>query len=575
MNTENNKLIDCSDIYAEEVEQTIKRLKRFREAWLSSSDYSPELFQYADPDFYFYRFAIDRQENNTNFFLKTVLCRVMERYGIPFEVTSNMHDSPFDFIISGEEGRIGYRFDDFNCNENVNAIVKANNIKEVVILRPFKSGAPDKWISRYNELYKKEGLKQKVISLEAFFNKHFSTVEYGTFVSFVEQYLLEAKEITGYKSIKFLSSMNLATQKVFEEKELAEWDYCNKSFQIIDDNNEKVRNYLYLADNPFDLSILQTMEENYLSGGLYKALIGRNEFAESFITSEWLYHSLKGKPNFDYTSIISGYLKSIEQLLYAIVMFNVDNGCKITLSSAESVIADAISKNVVIYKRRRGPNKWMVVPTSDESKGYKYIDLISTQINYMDKSIGTFEYFLRNNPHIFVDPTKYKAIADMVCCFRTECRNGYFHTHNLKDESIVEKTRSNAIYLYYVLLGGCIIPEEKKKDLGISSEDWFDELCKKIREFRHYGGNFIFEYDDGRRLNLVFDRLNNTVEYTEDGIEHYEKLLFLKVEDFSMAAYEKLDAGISEEQKVYLTRDSLPARIFGVHRDKRLQEITF
>ena len=238
MNTDNNKLIDCSDIYAEVVKQTIKRLKRFREAWLSSSDYSPELFQYADPDFYFYRFAIDRQENNTNFFLKTVLYRVMERYGILFEYPSN--DSPFDFIISGEEGRTGYRFDDFNCNENVNAIVKANNIKEVVILRPFKSGAPDKWISRYNELYKKEGLKQKVISLEAFFNKHFSTVEYGTFVSFVEQYLLEAKEITGYKSIKFLSSMNLATQKVFEEKELAEWDYCNKSFQIIDENNEKV-----------------------------------------------------------------------------------------------------------------------------------------------------------------------------------------------------------------------------------------------------------------------------------------------------------------------------------------------
>lgn len=187
----------------------------------------------------------------------------------------------------------------------------------------------------------------------------------------------------------------------------------------------------------------------------------------------------------------------------------------------------------------------------------------------MDSSIGTFEYFLRYNPKIFNNSQLANMISDMVCCFRTECRNSYFHIHNLKNWDTVEKTRSNALYLYYILLGECIIPEEKECELGINSTDDFDELCKKIREFRHYNSEFIFEYADGRTKNLIFDFINNTVEYTDDGVEHYQSLLFYEVDEFSLEAYENLDDGIREEEKVYLTRETVPTRIIGVYRDHR------
>lgn len=127
----------------------------------------------------------------------------------------------------------------------------------------------------------------------------------------------------------------------------------------------------------------------------------------------------------------------------------------------------------------------------------------------------------------------------------------------------------------YVLLGGCIIPNNKTAELCISEGDAFDELCKKIREFRHYNTDFIFEYENGKKRNLVYDFINNTVEYTDKGVEHYESLLFYEVDDFSMETYEKLDAGIREEQKVYLNRANLPIKIFGVHRDKHLEEIVW
>lgn len=192
----------------------------------------------------------------------------------------------------------------------------------------------------------------------------------------------------------------------------------------------------------------------------------------------------------------------------------------------------------------------------------------------MDSSIGIFEFFLRNNPHIFIDPNLAKVICDMVSCFRTECRNGYFHTHNLHDTSIVDKTRENAILLYAILVG-CIKQTKVKKDkLGISVEDEFDSICKEIRKIRHYSPNFIFEYADGSKKLMIYDFINNTLEYTEDGIEHYESLIFFDVEDFSMETYEKLETSIRDEWKYLLTRDNLPNRIYCYDRKKRIHEVS-
>lgn len=577
MNTSLKK-VDCTDIYTEETEKSLKTLKRFREAWLrSSSGWNLEIFQYADPDFYFYRFAIDRQERSTKSLLTSIMYRVMERYGLSFDVPDDRRNVPFSFIMHVNDQTLGYKYDDFYENEDVNAILENYNVDSAFIIRTWKAGRSDEWIARENAHYLEDGAKVQAIKIEDFFNTYFAEGEYDLFIACMDKYLKMAREITGYKSIGFLSSMNLAAQKVYEEKVLADWEYDSYHYQIIDSSNKKIRKYLYLSSNEFPKSTLHVMSVNYLDRGLFKTMIGSNEYAESFITSEWLFHSLDGKKNFDYTSVISGYLKSIEQLLHTIVMVNVDNNCKISMSRANNIREKAYDNAVRIFENRGGAWNELFVNTKKEyrKKSFPYIDLTHNQIEYMDSSIGTFEFFLRNNPHIFIDPSLSDTIADMVCCFRIECRNGYFHTHNLDDWSVVEKTRANAIYLYFVLLGVCIIPLDKEAELKMSEIDRFDELCKKIREFRHFNTEFIFEYDDGRKLNLIYDFINNTIEYTDDGIEHYVSLLFYSVDEFSLEAYEKFDAGIMKEQKVYLTRDTLPSKIYGVHRDHNLEEIVF
>ena len=114
------------------------------------------------------------------------------------------------------------------------------------------------------------------------------------------------------------------------------------------------------------------MEKNYLTGGLFKSIIGSQEYAESFLTSEWLFYSLKELNNFDYSAVICGYLKSVEQLLQKIVMINVDNNCMITMNGAFDVGKEAFRNHVKAYKRDKKTGAYSPIPADTENTR-KYI----------------------------------------------------------------------------------------------------------------------------------------------------------------------------------------------------------
>lgn len=570
------KKIDCSYIYKEEIDKNINMLKHFIESWVKSQSIrNEELFQFADDDFYFYRFAVERQEKAAKKLLTNILWRVLKEYNIPVEYS---HDAPFIFIIKENHERIGYRLADFLEDEDINSILKSNHVDKAIIFRTSKGKQTNKLIELENQQYKDTNVNIRALSIHEFYLKQFGEEEYKAFIDSIDNYLNVTKEITGYKSVKFLSKMNLASIKIFEQKKLRDWDYLNYRYQIINASDKKVQNYLYLTQKDIIFENLDDMHKSYIFDKLYETMVSSNEYAASFITSEWLYDSFKGKKNFDYTSVVSGYLKSIEQLLYKIVMLNIDNDCKIAMK--RDMLKKAFRQNIPVFEMI--DNKFNKVPGNKQGNNYRftnypYIEFTEHQKEFMDSSIGTFEYFLRCNKHIFFNPDNAKTVTDMISCFRIECRNGFFHTHNLNDWDLVETIRRNAIYLYFVLLGSCIIPEERKHELNLIHHDQFDELCKKIREFNRHNLYFVFEYEDGRKQKLIYDIHKNTMEFNNDGIEHYDVLLFYKVDEFE-DSLKQIDKGELENKKLYLTRDNLPKKIFGIHRkhrDYKSEEIIF
>ena len=74
---------------------------------------------------------------------------------------------------------------------------------------------------------------------------------------------------------------------------------------------------------------IDIMTKNYIDRGRWKAMVGSADFAISFITSEWNYQMYELTENLDLTSIVSGYLKSVEQLIWTIIKFQTGKAFKI------------------------------------------------------------------------------------------------------------------------------------------------------------------------------------------------------------------------------------------------------
>src|SRR5690606_5199181 len=60
------------------------------------------------------------------------------------------------------------------------------------------------------------------------------------------------------------------------------------------------------------------LPQYFLTMRMEQAFVGFTDFARSYLTSEYLYRYFEGNSLFDYTPIVSGYIKSIEQLLHVI-----------------------------------------------------------------------------------------------------------------------------------------------------------------------------------------------------------------------------------------------------------------
>ena len=561
---------DCTEIYEKAINETLKNLKRFREIWNKHSHNSTlELIQYAHSDFYFYRFAIEIQEKNTNYFLVTIINGLIRKYGIESELPKDIKNTPFALYIAEDGKRVGYRFSDLFEEEykQYNEILRDNDLFKIVLLRTWDKEKSKLQILRENNSYRQDGLNLEAMTIEDFFVKHFSEKEFIVFRQYLQKYIDASRKIIGFKPLQFLSLMNLSSLKILDEKVLSDWDYEKYRYQIIDEENTQKEKYRNTSQLRFSHDLFSKIKKEAINNSFEKIMIGSANYAESFLTSEWLYHSIHDEKHFDYTAIISGYLKSVEQLLYKIVMSNIDNNCKISLNN--KLYKEAKANGISMFKNENG--NWLRL--SNPKEKYKYIDLTHSQQKYMDNSTGTFEFFLRYNPHVFIDRSLANPISNIISCFREECRNSYFHINNLNDWDVVKKTRNNAIYIYFLLLGACKIGKDKLKSFGATEMNHFSEVCSRIRESANYKPEFIFKYTNGAERKMIFDRYNNTLEFNENGIEHYDNLIFYDVDDFSYETYQKLDAGELQNRQYILTENNLPSKIFGLRRDKTMVEI--
>ena len=96
----------------------------------------------------------------------------------------------------------------------------------------------------------------------------------------------------------------------------------------------------------------------------YKALLGNKGFAKCFITAEYLYTVFKNNAQFDYTAIVSSYLKAVEQLTYCVVENELNYIDEDAVLNAECDKALWIKANGKINEKNK-ETKELIVPEKE------------------------------------------------------------------------------------------------------------------------------------------------------------------------------------------------------------------
>ena len=324
---------------------------------------------------------------------------------------------PFQIILNKNNKRIGIIFctrDDIpekvKCYENGNYVI--DSLKIIVL------SAPDEFAYKIlfadvNNSYQQKGINVEKVPILDFWEECFGSDERDELIDFFNQFNEKAKEIIGFNTVI------TPTEKAVSKFKIKCYD------TLI--NKAKVQNIPKVFSDEYEI-----LQYNYIERQLCRAMIGNCNFAKSFITSEWFYNMYQLTENLDLTAVVSGYLKSIEQLLFSIIQLSAGTGITI-----------------------RGKDR-------------KIIELTEDNNDIVDTTLGALENVIKHNGQILETSNYAKdCLLEIIDDWRSKQRNGYFHKHNLHSLSKVDEIRDKAFQLYFLILGSCLIKDEQFNKLGI------------------------------------------------------------------------------------------------------------
>lgn len=249
--------------------------------------------------------------------------------------------------------------------------------------------------------------------------KQFILIEDLILKDFGKKIWLEFNQVLGdienkskkYQWFGLVSYYNELTQTKFIES-------VRKTLENFDYNGLMNR-----LDNPISKQDMSIIKQVFITERKYNIMVSNKDFCSSFITSEWLYKNMNTENLLEKTYIVTGYIKSIEQLMSYLIKKSAD-----------------ASSQIGILKHDKIQN----------------IDVQSD--DFYKATLGNMLYYLKaySNRRIYRSNISNNAIKKSIEIIRTWIkveRNGYFHKHNIQSLERVKEIREGTFLLYFLLIG--------------------------------------------------------------------------------------------------------------------------
>lgn len=353
----------------------------------------------------------------------------------------------------------------------------------------------------------------RTIEVSEFFERLFSKELFDMFVEVTRRAIDQAISLVALEAAPQLLPNNLLSFKELIMENFTEDRMRSFSYRF------QKRRYVGLVP-AFSKADRAAIEEAFFNKGYRYSLIGKSDFAQSFITSEYLYHTIKSGLSIDYTAVVVGYLKSVEQLLYIIYVsaFQGQNGMCYwdTCTKPKGRFDSAL------------PN-FRYDPYDQNGMQEMYFHWKKTGAEAPE--IGTLTRFLRYFVSAWnISETGKEYVFACLDDFRAYCRNHHFHKDNIGHEQYerVEIIRNNTIVCLFYLIGSFRLLDESicpYEQLGIVKYD-FESLYRSIWEKRHR--LFYAQTTDGYAGIVYYLDLIAPTGFNESGQLKNDQLLFVK-----------------------------------------------
>lgn len=246
------------------------------------------------------------------------------------------------------------------------------------------------------------------ISLEDFFNSYWPG-EYKIFKEYIERFNEDAEVTTGLTIAPIPTSKTLAkkAEKISIEFSTFFFEDClSKTF-----TSEEIAKLKILFSSKNLLSNFKTT------------------YNDSFVSSEWYFDLLVSVDGeLEQTAIVAGYLKSVEQLLFSLMLSRCNDLC------------------FKLFVKKGDENKDKLIPLSAENKD-SLLTMAGNLLTSIDKNYK--EKNMLND--VYIDALIGEKVQDFLHKFFKHTRNGYFHKDNIYDFEEIKQIRKEAYCAYFLL----------------------------------------------------------------------------------------------------------------------------
>ena len=459
---------------------------------------------------------------------------------------------PFEFIIKVHGETIGVRYTSL-CAGEADSLRAEYQLDRIVQIQ---------WDKELTSRDVEES-EYTVLDVKKFFITYLSLTEYETFISKLIPAIQEANKEIGFETIPRLSLRYLSGFKMDVAKERREDNYVAQRYMML----PRSRSLDNLDNLSFSANDYRELNNNFVEKGLYNALTGTEGFAKCFVTAEYQYRIFRDGNSFDYTSVISGYLKFIEQLVYKLV--------KIRLSDKGSVkISDMDDSDKLWIKckrlkpRQRNAVSMFLRQHPDPKAGSTQILFHPDNERCFDITLNPLIWFIHDDVNGWnISDSGRQTVHQLLRNFADECRNDHFHKDNIDDYTVVKRIRNNTILLAYLLLGGYKLSGDYEKDceeLGIISGNRtkaFESLYKKIRKMPSGVKKFIIIFPGKKPIKAYRHYFQEPTVYDINGSVSNSVIKFVEVDCFDWDEYDKAMQGKYPNREFLITAKNIPEKI--------------